>query len=191
MIPSSSSDFKHRKSLAWIVFNKLKKIWQGTNIPIKLKINIFNVSVVSIFLYGCETWTINEPMIAQINSLATACYRVMLNIKWHDHVSNKDIYNMTKQRPLIETVWQRQLSWVGHTLRRDDQELAKIFALYEPTESLSRNRKRGAKPLNYKKYIASLITINPEDYTARKIVEIANDRKEWRKLVTGCVYPIE
>jgi hypothetical protein len=99
---------------------------------------------------------------------------------------------MTKQRPLIETIWQRQLSWVGHTFKRDDQELAKIFALYEPIESLSRIRKRGAKPLNYKKYIASLITINPDDLTARKFVEIANDRKEWRNLlVTGCVYPIE
>jgi hypothetical protein len=112
------------------------------------------------------------------------------HIKWHDHVSNKEIYNRTEQRPLIEAVWKRQLSWVGHTLRRDDQELAKILALYEPSESLSRIRKRGAKLLNYKKYIASLIAINPDDLTARNIVEIANDRKKWRKLV-DCVYPIE
>jgi hypothetical protein len=109
----------------------------------------------------------------------------MLNIKWHDHVSNKHIYNITEQRLLIEIVWKRQLSWVGHTLRRDDQELAKILALYEPSESLSRIRKRGPKPLNNKKYIASLKS-DPDDLTASKIVKLQmteNNGGNWSPIV--------
>ena len=115
----------------------------------------------------------------------------MLNIKWHDHISNKEIYRKTGQRLLIETVWQRQLSWVGHTLRRKDHDLAKIFALYEPADNLSRRHKRGAKPLTDKKYIASLITNSPDDLTAKQIEGLAKDRINWRKLITDCVYPIE
>lgn len=73
-----------------------------------------------------------------------------------------------RPRPLIETVRQRQFSWVGHTIRRDDRELAKIFALYKLADSLSRYHKREAKPLTYKKYTASLITSIPTIFQRKK-----------------------
>ena len=35
---------------------------------------------------------------------------------------------------LANTVRKRQLGWLGHVLRRNDDETAKIFALYQPKE---------------------------------------------------------
>ena len=40
----------------------------------------------------------------QINVFATACYRVMLNIKCIDHVLNATVYSMTNTVPLIHLV---------------------------------------------------------------------------------------
>jgi hypothetical protein len=55
---SSFEDFKRRKALAWTSFWDLNKIWQAKHVPTKLKINIFIASVLSVLLYGCETWII-------------------------------------------------------------------------------------------------------------------------------------
>ena len=69
----------------------------------------------------------------------------------------------------------RQLGWLGHVLRRHEDEPAAIFALYVPEHGTA---KRGKPPLTYLKYIASLLTDNPEHLTAEKIAKLANDRAE-------------
>ena len=69
----------------------------------------------------------------KLNAFATSCFRVMLNIKRLDHVSNAQIYNMTKTQPLINKVKQRQLGFIGHVLRMPAEEPARTYALYVPT----------------------------------------------------------
>ncbi len=49
----------------------------------------------------------------KINAFATSCYRVMLNIKRVDRISNAAIYNMTKTIPLLTRVRTQQLKFLG------------------------------------------------------------------------------
>ena len=81
--------------MAMGAFWKLKKIWDNDIIPIQLKIKIFKTAVLSIFLYACETWVINDRDAIKINILATKCYRYILHIQQEEeHVSNAELYNM-------------------------------------------------------------------------------------------------
>ena len=41
---------------------KLKPIWNDGNISLKSKIKLMNTLVMSIFLYACETWTLNASL---------------------------------------------------------------------------------------------------------------------------------
>ena len=175
-------DFKRRKGLAWAVFWDLEKIWRASHVSLALKVNIFKASVLSVFLYGCETWIICSTMANKINSFATSCYRIMLGIRSLDKVRNDHVYNSVGEQPLLVSVQQRQLRWVGHALRRDDMEPARIFALYEPGERLGKAAP-GAPPTSYKHYIASLLTSAPKDLSAAQISDMASNRKQWAKRI--------
>ena len=133
-------------------------------------------SVQSVLLYGCESWTIDSTMESKIYSFATSCYRVLLGISRLDRVPNEDILATVGRRPLINSVRRRQLGWLGHVLRRDEREPARIFALYTPEHGKA---KQGKPPNIYLKQIASLLFEDTKDVTTSNIIELANNKTAW------------
>ena len=103
MMASSTSDLIRRKALAWTAFWKLEKIWKSSSISIATKVKLFNSTCVTVLLYGCDSWILSADMENKINAFATSCYRIMLNIKRLDCVSNARIHQMTSTQPLINT----------------------------------------------------------------------------------------
>ena len=184
-IKSIEADFTHRKSLAWAAYWKMEKIWKANHILIKLKASIFEAAVVPILLYGSETWIVSSEMKNKLNAFATTCYRMWLGIKPLDKVTNEEIYRRVEQKPIMSKLHQRQLSWVGHTLRRADREPAKIFIFYEP-ETLQGNYKRGRKPTTYFKYISELLFPKRMEVTKAEVEKLASDRKIWKSYVAEC-----
>ncbi len=117
-IASSEIDIRARKGLAWRAFWKMKDVFCSKTLPIRLKINIFEAAVISILLYGCESWIINKRANDALNSFATNCYRIILGIKKLDKVSNKRVYEQVGKDQITLQIHQRQLRFVGHSLRR-------------------------------------------------------------------------
>ena len=144
MIKSTTSDFKFRRGLAWSAFGSMERIWKAQHLDLALKLRIFQASVLSVLLYGCESWIISEQLMIKINSFATTCYRVLLGVKWSDRVPNEDILANVGRRPLVNEVRRRQLGWLGHVLRRHEDEPAAIFARNVPEHGTA---KRGKPPL--------------------------------------------
>ena len=107
-LQSSEKDLEIRTGQAWSAFWKLKKIWESKSIPVKLKINLFQASCLSILLYGSETWLITEKMKSKLNSFANQCYRIMLGIRYQDHITNEEIYKRLNVQKLYKTVVKRQ-----------------------------------------------------------------------------------
>ena len=184
---SSFSDFIYRRGLAWSAFTTLDKIWKAFDdeLPLPLKIRIWKASVQSVLLYGCKSWIIDQKLESQINSFGISCYRTLLGISRLDRIPNLDILKRVKQEPLIQTVRARQLGWLGHTLRRDNEEPAKVFALYEPPPGLGKC-KAGRPKLTYREHISAILTSQPDALSLENIVRLANDRKEWKKRVEAC-----
>ena len=52
-------------------------------------------------------------MESKINAFATSCYRIMLNTKRFNRVTNAKVYHMTGSQPLITTIRQRQHGSLG------------------------------------------------------------------------------
>ena len=170
---SSKVDFDHRRGLAWSAYGKMEKIWKAKHIPLKLKIRIFDASVISIILYGCESWIVTKQIENKINVFANDCYRGILGIKRTDRVTIEEILRQVKRRPLSDEVRRRQLGWLVHTPRLTEDEPAKIFALYEPKHGL---RRRGAQT-TYKQQIAEMLSDTPEFVTVEQINELAHNKK--------------
>ena len=58
-VESTEKDIRIRKALAWQALNKMNSIW-NSNMSRNLKTRFFIATIESIFLYGCESWTLNE-----------------------------------------------------------------------------------------------------------------------------------
>ena len=94
------------------------------------------------------------------------------------------MYKQVDRGPLINTVYKRQLGWLGHVLRRDAQEPTTILALYEPSIRHG-TVKRGRPKLSYSAQIASLLTSKTNKLTVDEIKNLAQDRSEWNKRIKG------
>ncbi|KAI8498903.1 hypothetical protein Bbelb_233560 [Branchiostoma belcheri] len=176
---SSKTDLARRKSLAWTAFWKLQKIWRNPTFPTATKIKLFNVTCVSVFLYGCETWVLTRDMEDKINSFATSCLRIMLNIKRIDHVSNRELYKATNTQPLIFRVRQRQLRFIGHALRMPVEEPLRSYALYVPPHG---RRRPGRQRMSYLTYIQNMLGDTEGDLSPDNIAALAADRRSWNGL---------
>jgi len=143
MMSSSATDLKARRGQAFATFWSMKKLWRAKDIPIALKVRIFHATCLSIFLYGSEAWTLNKGMEALINSFATICYRFMLGKKWSDKIKNESILQLTGQPPLVNTVRQRQLRWLGHQLRTDSTHISRQYLMYTPSHGNTASAREG------------------------------------------------
>ena len=108
-----------------------------------------------------------------------------LGIKPLDKVSNEEIYNLVSQKPVVQKLRQKQLSWVGHALRRSNLDPAKKFLLYEPETNLGIT-KRGRKTTSYFKYISGLLFPTHVEVMKTEIESLASNRNLWRKHVAEC-----
>ena len=183
MMASGISDQTRRRALAWVAFWKLEKIWRSPSISISTKIKLFNTTCVTVLLYGCESWVISSNTENKINAFATSCYRIMLNIKRLDCVSNERIYHLTNTQPLINTVRQRQLRFLGHILRMPEEEPCRRYALYVPTHG---RRRPGRQRTSYLSYLQKLLGDAENDLNQDAIASLAADRCAWRKFVVAC-----
>lgn len=184
-LKSCETDFIHRRSLAWAAYWKLEKIWKAKHLPIKLKANIFETTVISVLLYGCEAWIVTKDMERKMNSFATTCFRMWLGIRPLDKVSNEEVYKTVEQKSVVEKLRKRQLSWVGHALRRNASDPARVFCLYEP-EVNHGSIKRGRKSTTFFKYISGLLFPKEVEVTKSEIESLAVDRRLWKKHVAEC-----
>jgi hypothetical protein len=153
-ISSVKEDIIARRSKATVAFWSMKKIWQSKTISLKLKIKIFKTTCIPIFLYGSETWTINNEIKKKINSFATISYRHILGISKFEKRKNEEILERVKEIPLIEYVLNRQRNFLKNTFEKNDNDLIKRYVDYEPAFGKT---KRGATQKLYKHYIKDLL----------------------------------
>ena len=135
-------DFKHWCAKEWTAFWKLNKIW-NSNADIKLKIKFFNASLLSVLLYATEIYVINAALQSKINTFQTQCLRIVLNISKGDHVRNEYIYKQTNKHKITNAT---QLSFLGHSIRRNEDDLIQQYCLYVPAHG---RRRRGRQKTTY------------------------------------------
>ncbi len=86
----------------------------------------------------------------------------MLGIRQADaHTTNEELYRLTKERPVSVTIRKRQLEFVGHCLRMEEN-----YAIYH--SEVSDKNKRGAPRLTFRYKIRSYI----DEYNIRNQIAL-------------------
>ena len=89
---STDRDATARVGKARAAFGMLKNIWASGGISMKTKLRIFNSSVKSVLLYGCETWRTTQKTQKKIQTLFNTCLRRTYKIQWKEKNRNEDLW---------------------------------------------------------------------------------------------------
>ena len=172
LVSYSRADIKRRITLTWVAANKLSKIWKSS-LSKEFKLRLFCSTVESVFLYGCETWTITKELEKKLNGCYTKLLRFVQSYSWKDHICNSTLYG--KLPKVTEKIRQRRLKLVGHCLRHKE-EMAHNLVCWSPTYG---KRKRGKPAMTFVRQVEA-----DTELTIEEVKVLAEDRKAWR-LLTG------
>ena len=90
----SKNEILSRMAKAQNSLSKLKIIWKDKSISISCKIRLLRTLVISVFLYACESWTLDVYLQQRIASFEMRALRQFLGIDYRDHVKNVTVRNI-------------------------------------------------------------------------------------------------
>ena len=171
---SSTAEIGIRIAQATSAMARLERVWKS-KISFPTKYKLFRSLVVSILLYGCESWTLMADTEKKVQAFENKSLRKLLRISWREHKTNEYVRKRMEelvgpQETLLATVKRRKLKWFGHVTRHDS--LSKTIMQGTVAGGRRRGRQRKSWGDNIKEWTAM---------TTPELLRAANTRTEWRK----------
>ena len=113
----TEADVKASIGKARVAFLPLKNIWNPTTFA-ENKVRIFNTNIKTVLLYGAETRRTTVITTKRIQTVVNSYLRRILDIWWHEIISNERSRQRTCQIPVEQEIRQKRWRWIGHTLRK-------------------------------------------------------------------------
>ena len=176
----TTEDIRRRLGHARSAYNKLAPIWNNSQIGRKTKIRLFNSNVISVLLYGSETWKMTKGDEHILDTFLHKSLRRILKIYWPQKVRNETVRERAGMEPISNIVRQRRWKWIGHVLRMDKTKHARIALTWTPEGK----RKRGRPKETWRRTVER----ERKEFgfnTWTEASRVAERRTEWRGLVHG------
>ena len=85
------------------------------------KVRPVKAMVFTVFMYGCESWSIKKAERRRIDALELCCWRRLLRISWTARRSNQSILKeISPEYSLEGLILKLKLQYFGHLMRRVD-----------------------------------------------------------------------
>ena len=181
----ADADAQNRIGKARGSFEMLRNIWNSTQISRNLKLRIFKSNVLSVLLYGCETWKITESITSSIQVFVNKCLRRILMIRWPNVISNEELWRRTNMEKLDIQIKRRKWNWIGHTLRKPADDVARAALDWNPQGK----RKIGRPKTTWRRSVIAEAETNGKSWNEIKI--LAKNRVRWRNFVDYLCSPAE
>jgi len=113
----SSSEIRRRIKISRSLFNQLEVLQWKTHVSLATKIRLHQV--LTVLLYGAETWVTCQTDLHRLDAFDMWCQRKILGIGWMDRVTNIAI-RRTGLQPVSTLVRERRLRrfWAHHSPMR-------------------------------------------------------------------------
>ena len=170
----SDSEIRRRIGLTRTTMKKLAHVIKNNDLTLKTKIRLVNTLIFSVFLYGCESWTIRKKERKKIDALELWCWRKLLKISWIDKITNANV--LAQIQPVISLegkINNQKLSYFGHIMRSKDSLEKSILV-----GKCEGKRKRGRQRM---RWLDNLKEVTGKDLIELK--ELVQDRSKWRSFV--------
>ena len=133
-----------------------------------MKERVVKALVLSVALYGAETWALRAEEIKRIEAFEMWVWRKMQNVRWPERRTNEEALKMDdEKRSLMDHVIRSKKKWIGHIVRGD-------WLLREVIEGrMDAKRPRGRRRIGFLNVI--------KKGTNGEMKRRAEDRSVWRR----------
>ena len=101
------------------------RVSSNGKLSIRVEIQVYMVCVISVLVYGSETWTTYRHQERRLGAFHLRCLRSILKLSWRDRVPNTSVLQATGCYDLIIIIRHRRLRCVDHVWRVEDNSLPK------------------------------------------------------------------
>ena len=146
-----------------------------------------NSLVLSVLLYGCESWTLVAESERRLQAFEMKCFRRMLGISYRERKTNEYVNMQVRSlaapvKPLLTTVKRRKFQWFGHVIRSTNRNsLSKTILQGSTNGSRARGRQRRLWTDNLKVWSGK---------TLDQLIRLSENRNVWRSTVDGFLAPL-
>ena len=182
---TDSLDVDSRISAAGRAFGVLRKcFFSAAGISYKAKKAVYEGLVLSILLYGSESWCLTEKLMRRLRCFHALCMRricrvSMRHVREH-RISNEQLRQRIGLQDIAKYIFRRQLQWAGHVWRMPETRLPQRLV----SSWLTSRRPRGCPEFTYARGLKKALRgahIPWSDWTT-----IAQDRCLWRDKLREC-----
>jgi len=128
----SHEDISCRLSIARRAYAPLNPVWRSRTYSKHTKLRIFKSCVISTLLYGAEMWRVTSTDMERLDIFHRKCLRRILGIFWPYTISNCELYERAREGPISETLKVRRWRWIGHVLRRENDNNCRVALTWMP-----------------------------------------------------------
>ena len=110
----------------------LDSILKSRDITLPTKVRLVKAMVFPVFMYGCESWTIQKAEHWRTDAFKLWCWRRLLRVSWTARRFNKSILKLISPEYLLEGLMLKlKLQYFGHLMWRNALENSLVLRKIE------------------------------------------------------------
>ena len=123
-------------------FGKLSTIFRDEDLPLSLKVQVFNQCLIPVLSYGEETWATTKKLEKKLRVTERAMERIMVGVTRKDRVRNEDLRKKTNARDIIQEIKTKKWRWAGHLARRHDNRWTHCITEWTPCKNTNETKRQ-------------------------------------------------
>ena len=175
---SCEKEVKKRVQAEWNVWRKVSGVICDRRLSARVKGKVYSSAVRSAMVYGLEMVAVTKKQVEEMEVAEMRMLRFAMRVTRKDKIVNEYIRGTVKVERLRMKMREGRLSWYGHVMRRNQENVGRKMMEIE----LPRKRKRG-RP---KRRFLDVVKKDMGKVGAKK-TDVEN-RTVWRNMIC-CGYP--